>query len=55
MHRQAPDARINRLAREVGKIGLVAPPRIPEESDLVQVQTEDGHRFTNALPPISNT
>jgi hypothetical protein len=53
--RQAPDAGSNRLSREVRKIGLVAAPRIPEEGDLVQVQTEDGHRFTKALPSISNT
>ena len=51
MDRQAPDAGSNRLSREVGKIGFVAPTRISEKGDLIQVQTEDGHRFAFALPP----
>ena len=55
MNRQAPDAGSNRLSREVGKIGFVAPPRISEKGDLIQVQTENGHRFTKALPSISKT
>jgi hypothetical protein len=54
MDRQAPDAGSNRLSREVGKIGFVTPTRVSEKGDLIQVQTEEGHRFAFALPPNLN-